>query len=156
MAFLQEELIPYIDANYLTAKNDITLAGHSFGGLFTLYTLFTATDTFDRYVAMSPSLWYHPTWDHEQRLIFDLEQEFYDAQNPNNPKLPVEIFLSVGELEPEELWDLWMVSNLIEFHGVLESRGYKDLDMDMRIIEGLGHVGSYPGAFTRGLVSVFQ
>jgi predicted alpha/beta superfamily hydrolase len=159
LAFLQEELIPYIDTNYLTAKNDITLAGHSYGGLFTLYALFTAPDAFDRYMAMSPALWYHPDWD-GKRLIFDLEQEYYDAQNPDNPKLPVQLFLSAGELEPEDEWwgafQPWMVSNVIEFNEVLESRGYKDLSLDMRIIEGLGHAGSYPGAFTRGLVSVFQ
>lgn len=35
-----------------------TLWGHSFGGLFTLYALFTRPGTFDRYVAVSPSLWW--------------------------------------------------------------------------------------------------
>jgi enterochelin esterase-like enzyme len=160
LAFLQEELIPYIDTNYLTAKNDITLAGHSFGGLFTLHTLFTATKAFDRYIAMSPALWYHPSWDGQQRWIFDKEEEYFAKQDPDNPKLPVQLFLSVGEFEPEDEWwgnfQPWMVSNLVEFHEVLVSRGYKDLDMEMRIIEGLGHAGSYPGAFTRGLVSVFR
>jgi predicted alpha/beta superfamily hydrolase len=159
LAFLQEELIPYINTNYRTAKNDITLAGHSYGGLFTLYTLFTATDAFDRYIALSPALWYHPDWD-GKRLIFDLEEEYFAAQKPNNPKLPVQLFLSIGELEPEDEWwgafQPWMVSNVIEFNEILESRGYKGLSLDMRIIEGLGHAGSYLGAFTRGLVSVFQ
>lgn len=35
-----------------------TLWGHSFGGLFTLYTLFTAPSSFDHYAAISPSLWW--------------------------------------------------------------------------------------------------
>ncbi|MBN1249635.1 MAG: alpha/beta hydrolase, partial [Anaerolineae bacterium] len=94
LGFIQEELMPYIDANYLTNPQDRTLAGHSYGGLFTLYALFTATDAFQRYVALSPALFYHPDWNGE-RLIFDLEQE-YAAQND---ALPVELFLSVGETE---------------------------------------------------------
>ncbi|MDB6453358.1 alpha/beta hydrolase [Falsirhodobacter sp. 20TX0035] len=35
-----------------------TLSGHSFGGLFTLWTLLTAPASFDRYAAVSPSLWW--------------------------------------------------------------------------------------------------
>ncbi|WP_435171433.1 alpha/beta hydrolase [Falsirhodobacter sp. 1013] len=35
-----------------------TLSGHSYGGLFTLWTLLTAPQSFDRYAAISPSLWW--------------------------------------------------------------------------------------------------
>ncbi len=160
LTFLQEELIPYIDTNYLTDKTDRTLAGHSYGGVFALYTLFTATDTFDRYIVMSPALWYHPSWDGERRLIFELEEAYFASQNPANPKLPVQLFLSAAQYDPEdEDWG-WteprMVSGLIELNDVLESRNYQGLDLDMTIIEGLGHAGGYPGAFIRGLAEVFR
>ena len=36
---LEKEIIPYIETNYKTAK-DRSLAGHSLGALFALYTLF--------------------------------------------------------------------------------------------------------------------
>ena len=35
-----------------------TLWGHSFGGLFALHALFTKPESFDRYAAISPSLWW--------------------------------------------------------------------------------------------------
>ncbi|WP_255474816.1 alpha/beta hydrolase [Pusillimonas sp. ANT_WB101] len=35
------------------------LWGHSYGGLFTLYTLFTQPDAFSRYIAGDPSAWWH-------------------------------------------------------------------------------------------------
>lgn len=36
-----------------------TLYGHSYGGLFVLHVLLSQPDAFDRYVAASPSLWWH-------------------------------------------------------------------------------------------------
>lgn len=36
-----------------------TLYGHSYGGLFVLHALLTQPQAFDRYVAASPSLWWH-------------------------------------------------------------------------------------------------
>jgi predicted alpha/beta superfamily hydrolase len=150
LEFIQEELIPEIEGNYNADPKDRTLAGHSYGGLFTLYALFHATDTFQRYLAMSPALWYG--FDEYERVVFAYE-EAYAAENK---KLPVELFLSVGELEPEEQYGgLWMVSNLIEFNEVLEGRNYKGLELEMVIVEALGHAGCYPSAFTRGLVEVF-
>ena len=149
LRFIQEELVPYIDATYRTDKQDRTLAGHSYGGLFTLYTLFHDTKTFKRYVAMSPALWYGYEYE-GQRLIFDYEA----AYAAENAQLPVNLFLSVGELEPEELYGFRMVSNLIEFYEVLASRDYEGLALEMDVIDGLGHAGCYPGAFTRGLFEV--
>lgn len=44
-----------------------TLWGHSYGGLLTLYTLFTRPALFARYAAADPSLWWH------EGFILDLE-----------------------------------------------------------------------------------
>ncbi|ACX87006.1 putative esterase [Pectobacterium parmentieri WPP163] len=56
--FLQSTVKPWVEANYDVNKQKQTLAGHSFGGLFTLYTLFNHTESFQRYVAASPSIWW--------------------------------------------------------------------------------------------------
>ncbi len=155
LAFIQEELMPYIDRTYLTNPQDRTLVGHSYGGLFTLYALFTATDTFQRYIALSPALFYHPDWN-GQRLIFDLEEAYAGGHGA----LPVELFLSVGETELEELsWGnvtLWMVSNLIEFNDVLESREYEGLALEMRIVDEAFHCAALPIGVTYGLMAVFH
>ncbi|MBN8855279.1 MAG: hypothetical protein BGO55_24260 [Sphingobacteriales bacterium 50-39] len=59
LTFLKDELIPYINKTYPSNGSNI-LWGHSLGGLFVLYTLFTEPQVFDAYIAADPSAW----WDH--------------------------------------------------------------------------------------------
>ncbi|HTE00837.1 MAG TPA: alpha/beta hydrolase-fold protein [Mucilaginibacter sp.] len=54
-AFLEKELIPYIDKNYATAPYR-TFMGHSLGGLLVINTLLKHPDLFNAYVAMEPSM----------------------------------------------------------------------------------------------------
>ncbi|MBF9239197.1 alpha/beta hydrolase [Hymenobacter sp. BT683] len=62
-AFLEKELIPYIDAYYPTTAHR-TLIGHSFGGLLVLNTLVHHPGLFENYVALDPSMF----WDGEKLL----------------------------------------------------------------------------------------
>jgi uncharacterized protein len=54
--FLKNELIPRIEKK-MSNKKDRAFIGHSFGGLFCLYTLFKEDKLFDRHFAISPSCW---------------------------------------------------------------------------------------------------
>ncbi|WP_057832321.1 alpha/beta hydrolase [Colwellia sp. TT2012] len=56
LAFLNEEVQPYINKNYRAAKHS-TLVGYSMGGLFVLNALLEAPGSFNNYVAISPSVW---------------------------------------------------------------------------------------------------
>lgn len=60
LAFIADELLPQIDRTYRTRPTRI-LIGHSYGGLFTVYTLFNRPDLFKAYIAVSPSL----GWDNQ-------------------------------------------------------------------------------------------
>ncbi|QKG58677.1 alpha/beta hydrolase [Hymenobacter sp. BRD128] len=62
-AFLEKELIPYVDAHYPTVPHR-TLVGHSFGGLLVMNTLLHHPALFDNYVALDPSMW----WDGQKLL----------------------------------------------------------------------------------------
>ena len=62
-AFLEKELIPYVDAHYPTTAHR-TLVGHSFGGLLVMNTLVHHPRLFDNYVAIDPSM----QWDQEKLL----------------------------------------------------------------------------------------
>lgn len=146
LKFIQEDLIPYIDVNYRTDPIDRTIVGQSVGGLFSLYVLFHAPETFDRYVVSSPSLW----WDN--RVTFQYEEEFARKHS----ELPVKLFLSVGELEEKEWPDARLVSNLQELHRRLEARNYDGLEMEMVVMKDETHSSVFPGAFTKGLKTVFR
>ena len=55
MSFLKSELIPYIEGNY-PVTTFRTLIGHSYGGLFTIYSFLDHPDVFSNYIAIDPSL----------------------------------------------------------------------------------------------------
>ncbi|MBN2383847.1 hypothetical protein JXQ70_13310 [bacterium] len=55
LAFMRDELIPQINKNYRTAPFQI-LVGHSLCGMYAFYTLITAPDLFDGYIAIAPYL----------------------------------------------------------------------------------------------------
>ncbi len=57
--FLEDELKPSVAADFSVNPKRQALFGHSYGGLFTLYTLFTHPDAFQRYIAASPSIWWN-------------------------------------------------------------------------------------------------
>ena len=61
LAFMKQELFPFIKSNYKADGKNRTLMGSSAGGLLTLYTLFTQPDLFTGYAAASP----HIPWDNE-------------------------------------------------------------------------------------------
>jgi predicted alpha/beta superfamily hydrolase len=146
LKFIQDDLFPYIDANYRTDPMDRTIAGASYGGLFPLYVLFDAPETFNRYIALSPALWWR------DRVIFEHEEAFADEHSD----LPVKLFLSVGGLEEGQYPVSRMVSNLREFHQRLEDRHYAGLEMEMVVMEHETHHSVIPGALSKGLRSVFR
>jgi predicted alpha/beta superfamily hydrolase len=57
LAFLKNELIPYINKTY-PSDGDNTLFGHSFGGLFVTYALLNEPQVFTSYIAADPSYWW--------------------------------------------------------------------------------------------------
>jgi predicted alpha/beta superfamily hydrolase len=63
IAFIEQELIPYVDAAYATTPYRM-LVGHSLGGLTVLNALVSHASLFTSYVALDPSIW----WD-KQHLI---------------------------------------------------------------------------------------
>lgn len=66
------------------------LSGHSFGGLFTLYTLFTTPDLFDVYMAASPSIWFN-----EGTIVDEQEKAFLAKPPAAEGKKPV-LYLNSG------------------------------------------------------------
>lgn len=137
LAFIKNELIPFIESKYRAAKNDRTLMGSSLGGLFTLYAMFHETEVFNRCVLTSPSV----RWDNE--IIYTYEKNYAEKKS----QLPVRLFMAIGELEG--------VYDFQKFVDHLKGRNYQGLELQTRVLEGIGHSGSKAEGYTRGLQSVF-
>ncbi|WP_179197804.1 alpha/beta hydrolase [Hymenobacter crusticola] len=86
LTFVQQELMPYVEAKYKTSAVKI-LAGHSFGGITTLNCLLTRPSLFDAYIAISPSLWFankfvlHLTEKRLPQLALANQKLFYSVGN---------------------------------------------------------------------------
>ncbi len=77
MAFLDKELIPYVEQTYKAAPYKV-IVGHSLGGLFNVYTFFKKPELFDAYLTISPSLWYP-----NELIAQEFKNVFTDSLKPN-------------------------------------------------------------------------
>jgi len=126
LRFINEEVKPFINSHYNIDTNDETLFGHSLGGLFSLYTLFTQPDSFDRYLIASPSIMWA---DHD---ILNLEEQ-YANEHQDMDKY---IYISVGSEEG------YMVDDAQDMIHRLSNRGYKNLKLLQDVFPGTGHLGA--------------
>ncbi|MER8829118.1 alpha/beta hydrolase-fold protein [Mesorhizobium sp. M0938] len=94
LAFIEDELKPWVASRARIDSGRQTLYGHSFGGLFALYALFTRPLAFQTWIAASPAIYW------EDRLIDRFLQAFETAV-PDD--LKAQAILSVGEYETEKL-----------------------------------------------------
>jgi uncharacterized protein len=145
-AFIAAELIPLIERRYRADAQDRTLIGHSYGGLFGTYVLLTQPSLFKRYVLVSPSLWY------ANRIALTMEE----AAAAAGIKPDARVFFAVGSFENQPANNRAMVGDLTKLIDKLRSRNNPRLVLRFRIYDGETHNSVFPGAVTRGLLTVFE
>ncbi len=141
LAFISDELIPFIESNYRASSNDRALQGTSSGGLFTLYALFQQPEMFQRYFAGSPSI----NWD--EPYMFKLENDFAASHKD----LPVKLFMCVGGLESESY-----INNMNKMGKLLRSRNYPNLELETFVFENETHGTTGPASICRGLKILYN
>jgi len=139
LAFLTDELTPYIDATYRTWPFRI-LFGHSGAGLFVVHTFLNRPRAFGAYVASSPALF----WDDNGETR---SAEKILAAEPARRGV---LFLSRGE--ETEL----MARNLAPFVKVLQDRASRDLRWSFTIFAQESHESSPHRAIYDGLEFIYQ
>lgn len=65
LAFLEDELIPYITNKYPVKIENSTLYGTSLGGLFAIYAFLHKPTLFKSYLTVEPSLWWDDKYIHQ-------------------------------------------------------------------------------------------
>ena len=89
---IERQLMPWLAQQLPVDAARQTLFGHSFGGLFTLYALFTRPSLFQRHVAASPSIWWGG------RAILGHRDNFLQRVAPNH-ELAHQLLVTAGSLE---------------------------------------------------------
>ncbi|MFW6117351.1 MAG: alpha/beta hydrolase [Thermoproteota archaeon] len=156
LRFIREELKPFMNTNYRTDPHDAAYVGHSGGGTFGLYALFSHPETFNRYVIGSPTIF------RGDNALLSYEQDYAE----NHDDLPATVFLSAGEREeiddplllmfdadPEELK---LVTNVKILTRSLQKRNYPKLHLTCHIFKDETHLSVIPTTYSRGLRDVFK
>jgi uncharacterized protein len=144
LAFLKDDLEPLIAARYPVDRRDQTLAGHSMSGLFTAFVFLNAPDTFTRYVAISPSLF----WD-DHALIKQA-----GAPAARAARAPTRLFVAVGGLETKDRMGQDMIGDAEKFVTVLRQQNIPGLEVIHYVFPEENHLSVVPGALMRGLRDV--
>ena len=122
--FIRDELIPFSQQQFPIYQKRVFI-GHSLSGLFCLYLALKQEELFDRYYAISPSVWAN----HFELLKIENEFSFHHSD------LPISISIYSGSLE---------IFNLIRpsvylFINAISKRNYQNLQLDYTIFKYKGH-----------------
>ena len=157
--FIESELIPLIDGKYETIPGDRTYFGHSAGGGFGLFTLFTKSSLFKKYIISSPGLIYHGkstagvTYDNYDFALREARRFIESGRSLGG----VRVYLSVGteeEFEPGyEVWQL--TSSFYRLARVLEAGNIPGLELITDVFDGETHMTVWPMSFSHGVQAVF-
>ncbi|WDY56282.1 alpha/beta hydrolase [Pseudomonas sp. PSKL.D1] len=99
--FIEKSLMPKVNARFKVDQDQRSLVGHSFGGMFGVYTLFTRPQLFQHVIAISPSLWW------QDRYLMAHERAFTAQANAGKLDLThSSLTLLIGDREmPQEVQD---------------------------------------------------
>lgn len=139
--FIEDELVPFVDQNYRTIPEERTIVGHSITGFYCVYVLFRHPDLFNRYIIVSPSLWF------SDGIIFGYEEEFFS----NHEDIDGSVYLAVGEDESQRMRD-----GSIRLSDTLSKREYPHLRFQFSLVQEENHRSLFPYAFSRGMRFIFS
>jgi len=170
LAFLTDELKPWVQERYAVTFTDSMFFGDSRGGLFATYVLLTDPATFKRYGIGSPSL--YP--DAGAKSMFDQEAAYARTHDD----LPAKVSFTVGgyetpdgfrrrleqlapdhrarmEAEPGD-WAEDYVGDTERMAATLRGRAYPNLEIEHEILPGEYHETAVPTNFSRSLRYLFD
>jgi len=141
LGFIEKELIPFVDKAFRT-NGFRALTGHSYGGLFSSWTLFTKPHLFAGYIIVSPSLWYH------DKMMFRLKDGLEGVSGMKK------IYCAVGDREVNAQWN--MPEDLRRFVSGLKNKNNPNIQVQLEVGDNETHNSIFPTALSNGLRFVFD
>jgi hypothetical protein len=148
LAFVREELMPFMERTYHTTNGDCAYFGHSGGGALGLHALFSLPDVFRRYVISSPSISY------EGDDFGIREAQRFIA---TGKALHARVFMTVGDQEEgEKSLEKWqLLSSFHRLSELLSKAAIPGLDLQCEVVKGETHMSVWPIAFSHGIQSIY-
>jgi predicted alpha/beta superfamily hydrolase len=137
LTFIRNDLIKYVENNYLADPGRRTYFGYSVGGLFGAYILLVQPDTFKNYILGSPETLFDDRYIYELESIVALKRE----------NLSANVFVSVGALERKD-----MVGHAEGLISMLKRRNSANLSLELAVIKSADHGTAFPVAAVRSMI----
>ena len=147
LAFLVDQVDPWVRGRFEVAHAGSTLFGTSLGGHFAVHTLLTRPGFVDGIIAGSPSLWWN-----EDETLHRIEA-LAPGGPPGEPGPGVFIPVGSGEESPDvpSLSRYRLVTNARRLAKLLAEGRVPCRTSALEIIQGETHTSVVPSALTRGL-----
>jgi len=137
LAFLEHELFPAIEQRYRVKPDDRAMYGHSYGGLFGCYVFLTRPELFQRYLLLSPSLWYD-----DELLLREVGARRLDLPRTT-------LYLASGELESR------IDDEMSAFADSLRRENLPNLVLKAEVLDNETHRTVFGRGFTNGLRFIY-
>lgn len=128
--FIENEVKPIIEQELPINRRRQTLFGHSLGGWFALYTMFTHRQSFQFYAAGSPSIWWKNNY-----IVPVAERIVRSWKAGEQLGQQVGLLLGVGGLEKPT-----MVDGAKELYELVSQAGIPDLQVEHYCFAGENHL----------------
>nr|WP_238319580.1 alpha/beta hydrolase-fold protein [Xanthomonas maliensis] len=142
IAYLREQVLPFVAQRYRTDEQRRLFLGHSYGGLLGTQILLTAPQLFSGYILGSPSYWYgaHAMVAQEQ------------ATAAGRTDLPARVYMYVGQYEQTRYGKRYdMVTDAQQMAKRLQAHRYPSLQLTLEVLADEDHLSVAPRGFTHGL-----
>jgi predicted alpha/beta superfamily hydrolase len=140
LAFIEHELLPFVEKEYRVDTSNRGFIGSSYGGLFAAWTMVNRPQLFQRYILTSPALY----WD--DYLFFKQEEELWQKSQTLNAK----VYVSAGEKEVEPF-----LQSVIRFNERFTAHNYQGFEFAFHIMRERDHETSYLEALLNGLLYLY-
>lgn len=145
---LEKEIIPFIESRFDVDSDERVLIGSSLGGLAAVHSLLTRPGLFERYLVVSPSIWWDDWLDaRHERYVMKAVRQNEDLSYPRETRA----YFAVGDAEER----LGMVTDLYVLTNALQRRRDGNLKVRLEVLDGEIHEGVFPAAFMRGIVGLY-
>ncbi|KAL7625131.1 hypothetical protein AAE478_004345 [Parahypoxylon ruwenzoriense] len=170
--FINDQVKPFIRQRLADTRGAIVgkeaLYGHSLGGLFCLHNLFTHADTFDCFIASSPSIWWNREFVLTEEAAF--QKKGHVDRGNGKKKSSLMMFIGGQEQDPPRRggesdeeherrkrlrMERRMVDNVREMYSRLQASGSFE-NISAHVYEGEDHGTVISCSLSRGLTTFFE
>lgn len=147
--YVETTIIPLVEQRYGVDPVERMIVGKSVGGLAATYALLERPGLFNKYLIISPSIW----WDdwllpRQDRWVMKAARSNAHRDYPSETR----VYFAVGAAEER----LGLVTDIYVLADALRHRSGANLKVQVEVMPNLDHGGAFPEGFMRGYLGLYS